>query len=155
MLEYSCICTPKGQAKGFANTRKPQLVQNLLEVSFSGIKSDNVTAIFVNEIGDSLYREVVDGLVAIPKDFLLGEIKVSAYAINPNSASIKYDCENICVERVDGAVWVYVDCLDHQEQVVKLYEELKVVVDAITEYKSEIKRLDDKVGTLIDGHDFE
>jgi hypothetical protein len=48
-----------------------------------------------------------------------------------------------------------VDCLDYQEQVVKLYEELKVVVDAITEYKSEIKRLDDKVGTLIDGHDFE
>ena len=155
MLEYSCICTPKGNAKGFINTRKPQLVQHNLELSFCGIDSDNITAIFTNELGDSLYRTLVDGLVTIPKDFLYGEIKVSAYAINPNSASVKYECEPICVERAEGAVWVYVESLDYQEQVVKLYEELKVVVDSMTEYSNKIKQLDDKISTLIDGHDFE
>ena len=88
-MEYTCL---KKTRKGFVLTRKPEMVDKELIITFSGAPS-GATAIFENADGNSLYRLLADRTCVVPADFLVGEIKVTVTIenekITPTKMQIK------------------------------------------------------------------
>lgn len=150
-MEYTLL---KNVRKGFVLTRKPEMIEKELIISFSGAPS-GATAIFENADGNSLYRLLADKTCSVPADFLIGEIKVTVTLLNGKADAEKYTCEPICVERKNGAILVYPNWLDLPMQIIELYGELQGVKSDMGELLGKYDSLDKKVEKLLDGYDFD
>ena len=151
-MEYTCL---KKVRKGFVLTRKPEMVDKELIISFSGAPS-GATAIFENADGNSLYRLLADKTCSVPADFLVnGEIKVTVTLLNGKADAEKFICEPICVERKNGVILVYPNWLDLPMQIIEIYGELQGVKCGMEELFGKFDSLDKKVDKLLDGYDFD
>lgn len=151
-MEYTCL---KKVRKGFVLTRKPEMVDKELIITFSGAPS-GATAIFENADGNSLYRLLADKTCSVPADFLVnGEIKVTVTLLNGKTDAEKFTCEPICVERKNGVILVYPNWLDLPMQIIELYGELQGVKSDMGELFGKYDSLDKKVEKLLDGYDFD
>lgn len=151
-MEYTCL---KKVRKGFVLTRKPEMVDKELIISFSGAPS-GATAIFENADGNSLYRLLADKTCSVPADFLVnGEIKVTVTLLNGKTDAEKFTCEPICVERKNGVILVYPNWLDLPMQIIEIYGELQGVKGGMEELFGKFDSLDKKVDKLLDGYDFD
>ena len=151
-MEYTCL---KKTRKGFVLTRKPEMVDKELIISFSGAPS-GATAIFENADGNSLYRLLADKTCSVPADFLVnGEIKVTVTLLNGKADAEKFTCEPICVERKNGVILVYPNWLDLPMQIIEIYGELQGVKGGMKELFGKFDSLDKKVDRLLDGYDFD
>lgn len=151
-MEYTCL---KKVRKGFVLTRKPEMVDKELIISFSGAPS-GATAIFENADGNSLYRLLADKTCSVPADFLVnGEIKVTVTLLNGKADAEKFTCEPICVERKNGVILVYPNWLDLPMQIIEIYGELQGVKGGMEELFGKFDSLDKKVDKLLDGYDFD
>ena len=150
-MEYTLL---KNVRKGFVLTRKPEMIEKELIISFSGAPS-GATAIFENADGNSLYRLLADKICSVPADFLIGEIKVTVTLLNGKADAEKYTCEPICVERKNGVILVYPNWLDLPMQIIELYGELQGVKSDMGELLGKYDSLDKKVEKLLDGYDFD
>ena len=151
-MEYTCL---KKVRKGFVLTRKPEMVDKELIISFSGAPS-GATAIFENADGNSLYRLLADKTCSVPADFLVnGEIKVTVTLLNGKADAEKFTCEPICVERKNGVILVYPNWLDLPMQIIEIYSELQGVKGDMEELFGKFDSLDKKVDNLLDGYDFD
>lgn len=151
-MEYTCL---KKVRKGFVLTRKPEMVDKELIISFSGAPS-GATAIFENADGNSLYRLLADKTCSVPADFLVnGEIKVTVTLLNGKADAEKFTCEPICVERKNGVILVYPNWLDLPMQIIEIYGELQGVKGGMEELFGKFDSLDKKVDRLLDGYDFD
>lgn len=150
-MEYTCL---RSVGKGFVLTRKPEMIEKELIISFSGAPS-GATAIFENADGNSLYRLLADKTCSVPADFLIGEIKVTVTLLNGKVDAEKYTCEPICVERKNGVILVYPNWLDLPMQIIELYGELQGVKSDMGELFGKYDSLDKKVEKLLDGYDFD
>ena len=151
-MEYTCL---KKVRKGFVLTRKPEMVDKELIITFSGAPS-GATAIFENADSNSLYRLLADKTCSVPADFLVnGEIKVTVTLLNGKTDAEKFTCEPICVERKNGVILVYPNWLDLPMQIIEIYGEIQGVKDGMRELLGKYDRLDKKVEKLLDGYDFD
>ena len=151
-MEYTCL---KKTRKGFVLTRKPEMVDKELIITFSGAPS-GATAIFENADGNSLYRLLADKTCSVPADFLVnGEIKVTVTLLNGKTDAEKFTCEPICVERKNGVILVYPNWLDLPMQIIEIYGELQGVKGGMEELFGKFDSLDKKVDKLLDGYDFD
>lgn len=150
-MEYTCL---KKTRKGFVLTRKPEMVDKELIITFSGAPS-GATAIFENADGNSLYRLLADRTCVVPADFLVGEIKVTVTMLNGKVDAEKITCEPICVERKNGVILVYPNWLDLPMQIIEIYGEIQGVKDGMSELLGKYDSLDKKVEKLLDGYDFD
>ena len=150
-MEYTLL---KNVRKGFVFTRKPEMIEKELIISFSGAPS-GATAIFENADGNSLYRLLADKTCSVPADFLIGEIKVTVTLLNGKADAEKYTCEPICVERKNGVILVYPNWLDLPMQIIEIYGELQGVKSDMGELFGKYDSLDKKVEKLLDGYDFD
>ena len=150
-MEYTVL---KNVRKGFVFTRKPEMIEKELIISFSGAPS-GATAIFENADGNSLYRLLADKTCSVPADFLIGEIKVTVTLLNGKADAEKYTCEPICVERKNGVILVYPNWLDLPMQIIEIYGELQGVKSDMGELFGKYDSLDKKVEKLLDGYDFD
>lgn len=150
-MEYTLL---KNVRKGFVLTRKPEMIEKELIISFSGAPS-GATAIFENADGNSLYRLLADKTCSVPADFLIREIKVTVTLLNGKADTEKYTCEPICVERKNGVILVYPNWLDLPMQIIELYGELQGVKSDMGELLGKYDSLDKKVEKLLDGYDFD
>lgn len=150
-MEYTCL---KKIQKGFVLTRKPEMVDKELLITFSGAPS-GATAIFENANGNSLYRLLADRTCVVPADFLVGEIKVTVTMLNGKVDAEKFICEPICVERKNGVILVYPNWLDLPMQIIEIYGELQGVKGGMEELFGKFDSLDKKVDKLLDGYDFD
>ena len=151
-MEYTCL---KKVRKGFVLTRKPEMVDKELIISFLGAPS-GATAIFENADGNSLYRLLADKTCSVPADFLVnGEIKVTVTLLNGKADAEKFICEPICVERKNGVILVYPNWLDLSMQIIEIYGELQGVKGGMEELFGKFDSLDKKVDKLLDGYDFD
>ena len=151
-MEYTCL---KKVRKGFVLTRKPEMIDKELIISFSGI-SPGMTAIFENAEGNSLYRLLADKTCSAPADFLVnGEIKVTVTLLNGKADAEKFTCEPICAERKNGVILVYPNWLDLPMQIIEIYGELQGVKSGMEELFGKFDSLDKKVDKLLDGYDFD
>ena len=151
-MEYTCL---KKVRKGFVLTRKPEMVDKELIISFLGAPS-GATAIFENADGNSLYRLLADKTCSVPADFLVnGEIKVTVTLLNGKADAEKFICEPICVERKNGVILVYPNWLDLPMQIIEIYGELQGVKGGMEELFGKFDSLDKKVDKLLDGYDFD
>lgn len=151
-MEYTCL---KKVRKGFVLTRKPEMVDKELIITFSGAPS-GATAIFENADGNSLYRLLADKTCSVPADFLVnGEIKVTVTLLNGKTDAEKFTCEPICVERKNGVILVYPNWLDLPMQIIEIYGELQGVKGGMEELFGKFDSLDKKVDKLLDGYDFD
>lgn len=150
-MEYTCL---KKTRKGFVLTRKPEMVDKELIITFSGAPS-GATAIFENADGNSLYRLLADRTCVVPADFLVGEIKVTVTILNGKVDAEKITCEPICAERKNGVILVYPNWLDLPMQIIEIYGELQGVKGGMEELFGKFDSLDKKVDKLLDGYDFD
>lgn len=150
-MEYTCL---KKTRKGFVLTRKPEMVDKELIITFSGAPS-GATAIFENADGNSLYRLLADRTCVVPADFLVGEIKVTVTMLNCKVDAEKITCEPICAERKNGVILVYPNWLDLPMQIIEIYGEIQGVKDGMSELLGKYDSLDKKVEKLLDGYDFD
>lgn len=151
-MEYTCL---KKVRKGFVLTRKPEMVDKELIITFSGAPS-GATAIFENADSNSLYRLLADKTCSVPADFLVkGEIKVTVTLLNGKTDAEKFTCEPICVERKNGVILVYPNWLDLPMQIIEIYGELQGVKGGMEELFGKFDSLDKKVDKLLDGYDFD
>ena len=150
-MEYICL---KKVGKGFLSTRKPEIVDKELIISFFGAPTD-VTVIFENANGNSLYRTLTDNTCALPIDFLVGEIRVVITLLNGKSKKLKIVCESICAEQKNGTTFVYPNGLDLPMQIIEIYSELQKMKCDMEEMHVKHNTLDAKVGKLLDGYDFD
>lgn len=150
-MEYTCL---KKIRKGFVLTRKPEMVDKELIITFSGAPS-GATAIFENADGNSLYRLLADRTCVVPADFLVGEIKVTVTLLNGKVDAEKITCEPICAERKNGVILVYPNWLDLPMQIIEIYGEIQGVKDGMGELLGKYDSLDKKVEKLLDGYDFD
>jgi hypothetical protein len=150
-MEYNCL---KKIRKGFVLTRKPEMVDKELFITFSGAPP-GATAIFENADGNSLYRLLADKTCAVPADFLVGEIKITVTLLNGKVDAEKIACEPLCVERKNGIVLVYPNWLDLPMQIIEIYGELQGVKGGMEELFGKFDSLDKKVDKLLDGYDFD
>lgn len=150
-MEYTCL---KKTRKGFVLTRKPEMVDKELIITFSGAPS-GATAIFENADGNSLYRLLADRTCVVPADFLVGEIKVTVTMLNGKVDAEKITCEPICAERKNGVILVYPNWLDLPMQIIEIYGELQGVKGGMEELFGKFDSLDKKVDKLLDGYDFD
>lgn len=150
-MEYTCL---KKIQKGFVLTRKPEMIDKELVITFSGAPS-GATAIFDNADGYSLYRLLADETCVVPADFLVGEIKVTVTILDGKVDTKKIICEPICIERKNGVILVYPNWLDLPMQIIEIYSELHGVKDNMSELFGKYDSLDKKVEKLLDGYDFD
>lgn len=150
-MEYTCL---NNIAKGFILTRKPEMVDKELIITFSGAPS-GATAIFENADGNSLYRLLADRTCVVPADFLVGEIKVTVTMLNGKVDAEKITCEPICAERKNGVILVYPNWLDLPMQIIEIYGEIQGVKDGMSELLGKYDSLYKKVEKLLDGYDFD
>ncbi len=150
-MEYTLL---KNIRKGFVLTRKPEMVDNELIITFSGAPS-GATAIFENENGNSIYRLLADKTCSVPTEFLVGEIKITVTMLNGKTNAEKFICEPICVERKNGVILVYPNWLDLPMQIIEIYGELQSVKDDIGGLLGKYDSLDKKVEKMFDGYDFD
>lgn len=150
-MEYTCL---KCVNKGFVLTRKPEMIEKELIVSFLGSPPD-ATAIFRNGNGDSIYRLLSDNSCVIPADFLDGETKVTLTVLNGKTPAQKYDCEPICAERKNGVLLVYPNWLDLPKQIIEIYGEIQKIKNEMETSSRKHDDLNRKVDKLLDGYDFD
>ena len=151
-MEYTCL---KKVRKGFVLTRKPEMVDKELIISFSGAPS-GATAIFENADGNSLYRLPADKTCSVPADFLVnGEIKVTVALLNGKADAKKFICEPICVERKNGVILVYPNWLDIPMQIIEIFGEIQKIKNEMATLSRNYNDLNKKVDKLLDGYDFD
>ena len=151
-MEYTCL---KKVRKGFVLTRKPEVVDKELIITFSGAPS-GATAIFENADSNSLYRLLADKTCSVPADFLVnGEINVTVTLLTGKADAEKFTCAPICVDRKNGVILVYPNWLDLPMQIIEIYGELQGVKGGMEELFGKFDSLDKKVDKLLDGYDFD
>ena len=150
-MEYTCL---KKIGKGFIITRKPEILNDGLIISFKNAPT-SATIILRNQKGNSLYRSLIDSSCEIPLDFLKGEISVLLTVLNGKSNTEKYICEPFFVEEKNGVIMVYPNWLDLPMQIIDIYGELQSVKGGMEELFGKFDSLDKKVDKLLDGYDFD
>lgn len=139
-LKYICY---KNTNKGFLLTRNPKLVEKELTISFSNAPQ-NATAIFSNEEGTNLYRDLKDNACVIPLQFLVGEIKVAVADLGDSLAD-RCLCESFYAERKGELLFVYPNGMDMPVQVVELYGELQKLKTELLKRDAKLSQLEKRV----------
>lgn len=148
-MEYKLIENIK---KGFILTREPEQVDDELIITFTGAPN-GATAIFENEGGNSLYRQLNDATCSIPKEFINGSVSVTIAVLNGRSNAPKYYCEKIYSKVVGGAVIVCPNGIETPKEIISIYafmQDLKKRQDALNTAIDEINK---KLADLLDGWD--
>ena len=144
----------KSVKKGFILTRKPETVDKELYISFLGAPS-GATAIFENEKGDSLYRELSDGLCSIPVDFLGGEIKTTVAHLNGIASADRYFCEGIYTAKKGNVVIVCPNGIDIPLQIFDILTKMQDIEKNMTALGGKYTELNSTLKKLIEGYDFD
>lgn len=150
-MEYGLFNSAK---KGFILTRTPELISDDLIISFTGAPND-ATAIFENEAGNSAYRQLNDGMCALPVDFLVGNVKVVVATLNGKADAPKYKCESIYTKRVSEGVLICPNGIDIPMQIIELFGEIQKIKNEMVTSSRKHDDLNKKVDKLLDGYDFD
>lgn len=148
-MEYKLIENIK---KGFIVTREPEQVDDELIITFTGAPS-GATAIFENESGNSLYRQLYDATCSIPKEFIKGSVRVTIAALNGQSNAPKYRCETIYSKTVNGVLIVCPNGLDIPQEIISVYACMQDLNNKQTTLTKAIDEVNEKLARLLDGWD--
>lgn len=148
-MEYKLIDSAK---KGFILTRKPEIVDGELIITFTGAPV-NATAIFENGDGNSLYRQLSDKTCSIPADFIKGGVKVTVAVLDGKANAPKYICEEIFSDFVGGGVVVCPNGVDIPQEIVGIYASLQIVDEKFEELFKARTELNEKLEKLLEGYD--
>lgn len=139
-IEYSCL---PSIGKGFITNRKPKVVEKRLTISFLNAPKCSI-AIFENEAGNTLYRDLEDKSCLIPLDFLVGEIKV-VIASKETQKRENIICESFYSEQKTDGVLVSPNWLDIPKQVIDLHMEFEKLVHIVNKQKEKIYSLEKRI----------
>ena len=130
---------------GVIMTRTPEIVSDMLYVSFAGAP-DKATAIFERDDGESSYKALSDGLCGIESDWLNGSTKVTVAVLDGSTRSQRWFCEGFCAKRLTecGAVLIYPDDMDMQKKIAKLNEENENLKTTVENLKFALSKLSGK-----------
>ena len=139
---------------GVIMTRTPELVSDMLYISFAGAP-DKATAIFERDDGESSYKALSDGLCGIESDWLNGSTKVTVAVLDGSTRSQRWFCEGFYANRLSGssAVLIYPDDMDMQKKIAKLQEEVSDLTAAKKELSDKYSELETKLNRLLEGYD--
>ena len=139
---------------GVIMTRTPELVSDMLYVSFAGAP-DKATAIFERDDGESSYKALFDGLCGIESDWLNGSTKVTVAVLDGSTCSQRWFCEGFYANRLsgNGVVLIYPDDMDMQKKIAKLQEEVSDLTAAKKELSDKYSELETKLNRLLEGYD--
>ncbi len=151
MMEYRLLDTTK---RGFMLTRKPEIVEGELVISFSAAPP-SATAIFENGNGNSLYRLIEDGACSVPADFLTGTVKLTVTALNGRNSAPKFVCEEIFTERKNGVLIVCPNGLDIPLQIIEIFSQMQDIREEMSALNERQDELGKKLDKLLDGYDFD
>ena len=148
-MEYKLIENIK---KGFILTREPEQVDDELIITFTGAPS-GATAIFENESGNSLYRQLHDATCSIPKEFIKGSVRVTIAVLNGQANAPKYRCEAIYSKIANGVLIVCPNGLDIPQEIIIVYACVQDLNNKQTTLTKAIDELNEKLARLLDGWD--
>ena len=148
-MEYKLIENVK---KGFILTREPEQVDDELIITFTGAPN-GATAIFENESGNSLYRQLKDETCSIPKDFMKGSVAVTIAVLNGQSNAPKYKCESIFSKVVGGVLVVCPNGVDIPQEIISVYACMQDLNKHQNTLERSISELNEKLARLLDGWD--
>ena len=139
---------------GVIMTRTPELVSDMLYISFAGAP-DKATAIFERDDGESSYKALSDGLCGIESDWLNGSTKVTVAVLDGSTRSQRWFCEGFCAKRLTdcGAVLIYPDDMDMQKKIAKLQEEVSDLTAAKNALSDKYSELETNLNKLLEGYD--
>ena len=138
--------------KGFILTRQPEVVDDCLYITFTGAP-ENATAIFENE-EDSLYRLLRENCCEVPKNFLVGEIKITIAILDGDIKSSKWECEGIKASKTkDGNILIAPNDMNIPEKIVDVQLEMQEIKDNIHTLMKNYSELETKLTKLLEGYD--
>lgn len=123
-----------------------------LIITFTGAPN-GATAIFENESGNSLYRQLYDATCSIPKEFIKGSVRVTIAVLNGKSNAPKYRCEAIYSKAVNGVLVVCPNGLDVPQEIISVYACVQDLNEKHTTLTKAIEGLNEKLARLLDGWD--
>ena len=138
--------------KGFILTRQPEVVDNSLYITFTGAP-ENATAIFENG-KDSLYKLLRENCCEVPKNFLVGEIKITIAILDGDIKSSKWECEGIKTSKIsDGNILIAPNDMNIPEKIVDVQLEMQEIKDNIHTLMKNYSELETKLTKLLEGYD--
>lgn len=138
--------------KGFILTRQPEVVDDSLYITFTGAP-ENATAIFENG-EDSLYKLLRENCCEVPKNFLVGEIKITVAILNGEVNSPKWECEGIKASKTkDGNILIAPNDMNLPEKMVEIQLEMQEIQNNLSTLSKNYSELETKLTKLLEGYD--
>ena len=153
-MEYKLL----DSKKGFILTREPEIIDKNLYITFTGAP-ENATVIFESKIkGDTLYRELQDGMCCVPARFLgpilEDVIKVTVVVLDGKSNE-KWQCEEIKTGKniSNNTIIVKPNDMNIPLQIVEVLLEQQKIKDDMKQLTDNFSELNQKLDKLLEGYD--
>ena len=153
-MEYKLL----DSKKGFILTREPEIIDKNLYITFTGAP-ENATVIFESKIkGDTLYRELQDGMCCVPARFLCpileDVIKVTVVVLDGKSNE-KWQCEEIKAGKniSNDTIIVKPNDMNIPLQIVEVLLEQQKIKDDMKQLTDNFSELNQKLDKLLEGYD--
>ncbi len=153
-MEYKLL----DSKKGFILTREPEIIDKNLYITFTGAP-ENATVIFESKIkGDTLYRELQDGMCCVPARFLCSiledVIKVTVVVLDGKSNE-KWQCEEIKTGKniSNNTIIVKPNDMNIPLQIVEVLLEQQKIKDDMKQLTDNFSELNQKLDKLLEGYD--
>lgn len=153
-MEYKLL----DSKKGFILTREPEIIDKNLYITFTGAP-ENATVIFESKIkGDTLYRELQDGMCCVPARFLCpileDVIKVTVVVLDGKSNE-KWQCEEIKTGKniSNNTIIVKPNDMNIPLLIVEVLLEQQKMKDDMKQHTDNFSELNQKLDKLLEGYD--
>lgn len=153
-MEYKLL----DSKKGFILTREPEIIDKNLYITFTGAP-ENATVIFESKIkGDTLYRELLDGMCCVPARFLCpileDVIKVTVVVLDGKSNE-KWQCEEMKTGKniSNNTIIVKPNDMNIPLQIVEVLLEQQKIKDDMKQLTDNFSELNQKLDKLLEGYD--
>lgn len=153
-MEYKLL----DSKKGFILTREPEIIDKNLYITFTGAP-ENATVIFESKIkGDTLYRELQDGMCCVPARFLCpileDVIKVTVVVLDGKSNE-KWQCEEIKTGKniSNDTIIVKPNDMNIPLLIVEVLLEQQKIKDDMKQHTDNFSELNQKLDKLLEGYD--
>lgn len=146
MMEYKLL----DNGTGIILTRQPEIVSDMLYISFDGAPRDATAIITAN--GSSIYRLLEDGMCSIPAS--AGIVAVGIAELDGSAKPRRWICEGLKAEPLkDGQTLYAPNDGNLPETVAKLRLENQAIRESLSSLENSIKALREKFQKMMEGYD--
>lgn len=136
---------------GVILTRQPELAADEITITFSGAP-DGAVAIFSSDT-DSYYRVLSDGCCSISISLIHDELEVCVTHYDGSARPRRWTCEGIRAISVSDGKIILPNDSNLPQEVARLKESDHTLREEFAALKAELKRLEEKFTSMMEGYD--